>query len=156
MTASQVLDDLGHLLARDGRRDAEARLCFETALTKAKNLTKDQYGGYSIAYSYRGLGKLFPKGKTAGGRVGSLAKGRHDWRDHSPTAVFTVRIGLRPALCSAVVGEGKAALTAAEQETKDRYADQAMEALHKAIAGGWRPVTWIKTDPDLDAIRSAR
>ena len=25
MTASQVLDDLGHLLARDGRRDAEAR-----------------------------------------------------------------------------------------------------------------------------------
>ena len=50
--------------------------------------------------------------------------------------------------------EGKAKLTVAEQETKTRYADQAMEALHKAVAGGWKPVTWIKTDPDLDAIRS--
>ena len=74
MTASQVLDDLGHLLARDGRRDAEARLCFETALTKAKNLTKDQYGGYSIAYSYRGLGKLFRKEKRPADALEALQK----------------------------------------------------------------------------------
>ena len=46
---------------------------------------------------------------------------------------------------------GKAELTAAEQEP-NRYADQAMEALRKAVAGGWGNVPWIKNDPDLDAL----
>ncbi len=154
MTASQVFDDLGHLLARDGRRDTEARLCFETALTTAKKLTNDQYGSFSVAYSYRGLGKLFRKEKRPADALEALQKAVTIGETILLPPYSLYELACARALCSAVVGEGKAELTAAEQETKDRYGDQAMEALHKAIAGGWRLVTCIKTDPDLDAIRS--
>ena len=153
-SASQVLDDLGHLLAQDGRRDAEARLCFETALKRAKNLTNAHYGGFSLAYSYRGLGKLFRKEKRRRTRWKPCKRPSRLARPFSLPPYSLYELACARALCSAVVGEGKAELTAAEQETKNRYADQAMEALHKAVAGGWKPVTWIKTDPDLDAIRS--
>lgn len=52
-----------------------------------------------------------------------------------------------------MIGEGKAGLTAAEREAKRRYADQAMEALSKAVHEGWQDVSWMKKDPDLDALR---
>jgi eukaryotic-like serine/threonine-protein kinase len=154
MTECQVLDDLGHLLARDGRRDAEARTCFETALKRAKNLTSEHYGAFSSAYSYRGLGKLFRKENRPAEALEALQKAVTIGETILLPPYSLYELACARALCSAMVGEGKAELTAAEQEAKNRYADQAMEALHKTIAGGWKTVTWIKADPDLDAIRS--
>jgi hypothetical protein len=53
-----------------------------------------------------------------------------------------------------VIGAGKAEPTAAEQATKRRYADQAMETLRQAVAEGWENVPWMKRDPELDALRN--
>jgi NAD(P)-dependent dehydrogenase (short-subunit alcohol dehydrogenase family) len=33
------------------------------------------------------------------------------------------------------------------------YADQALEALGQAVAGGWENVPWMDKDRDLDALR---
>ncbi len=149
-----IHDNLGHLLAQTGRA-AEARLSFEAALERATGIPDASLSDSSRAYSYRGLGKLLrDEGRTADA-LESLRKA---------VAIGETNPGLPPyslyelacarALCSAVVGKGKAALTTAEQETKERDADQAMEALRQAVAGGWENVAWIKLDPDLDVLRS--
>jgi serine/threonine protein kinase/tetratricopeptide (TPR) repeat protein len=58
------------------------------------------------------------------------------------------------ALCSGVVGQGKTELTDAEQTQRRRYADQAMDALRKAVAAGFRNPGELKHDSELDALRS--
>jgi serine/threonine protein kinase/tetratricopeptide (TPR) repeat protein len=58
------------------------------------------------------------------------------------------------ALCSGVVGQGKAELTEVEQAQRRKYADQAMEALRKAVAAGFRNPGELKHDSELDALRS--
>ena len=39
---------------------------------------------------------------------------------------------------------------------KKRYADQAVEALHQAVAEGWEHLEWLKADPDLSSLRERR
>lgn len=52
-----------------------------------------------------------------------------------------------------MVGEGNPRPTAAVREARRRYADRAMEALRQAVGEGWENLTWMRSDPDLDALR---
>jgi tetratricopeptide (TPR) repeat protein/tRNA A-37 threonylcarbamoyl transferase component Bud32 len=146
-------NDLGHLVLSMGK-DAEARGCFEKALDLGKKLPAGPPDVFSYAYIHRGLGKVLRKeGQTAAAlealqkavEIGQTTPGEKPYS--------TYELACARALCSAVVGEGKAELTAAEQAAKRRYADQAMEALRQAVAEGWGNVAWMNTDPDLAALR---
>jgi hypothetical protein len=46
-------------------------------------------------------------------------------------------------------------LSAADRaRLKARYADQAIDFLQRAIAGGWQNPELLKTDPDMDPLRA--
>jgi hypothetical protein len=54
------------------------------------------------------------------------------------------------ALLAGVAAEAGSGLTAAERQAA---ADKAMDALRRAVAGGYRNVALFRTDTDLDALR---
>ncbi len=58
------------------------------------------------------------------------------------------------ALCSTLVGEGRSQLTAAQQARRQQYADQAMEALRQAVASGNCSLHDLRSEPDIEALRS--
>lgn len=149
-----ILNDFGHLLLMISD-DAEAGRCFEDARERTKKLPDIPRTYSSPDDTFRGLGKLHRKqGRTADAlnalkeavRIGETSPGEPPYS--------TYGLACARALCSAAVGEGKAVPTAEEQATKQRYADQAMEALRQAVAGGWENLPWMKIDPDLDSLRS--
>jgi hypothetical protein len=67
----------------------------------------------------------------------------------------TYELACAQALCSALIGERTSKPTARDRSAK-HYADQAIEALRQAVAEGWENLTWMKADPDLDALRTRK
>ena len=61
-----------------------------------------------------------------------------------PTPGDLYDLACNQSLLSGVVGHQRAG----------READRAMDTLHRAFAAGWRDAAWMRTDPDLDPIRS--
>jgi tetratricopeptide (TPR) repeat protein/tRNA A-37 threonylcarbamoyl transferase component Bud32 len=55
---------------------------------------------------------------------------------------------------SALVGSGKDPLTAAEEADRRRHADEAMQALQKAVAGGFKDLDRLRKAKSLDPLRS--
>ena len=58
------------------------------------------------------------------------------------------------ALCSSVVGQRKSSLTATELAEREKYGNQAMDALRQAINAGQFSLHDLRTDADLDALRA--
>jgi len=58
------------------------------------------------------------------------------------------------ALCSSVVGQRKSSLTATELAEREKYGNQAMDALRQAISAGQFSLHDLRTDADLDALRA--
>jgi serine/threonine protein kinase/WD40 repeat protein/thioredoxin-related protein len=58
------------------------------------------------------------------------------------------------AVCSALIGRGKASLTPAEKSEGNRDAGLAVEALAQAVAAGFRDVERLRQDSDLDLLRT--
>jgi serine/threonine protein kinase/tetratricopeptide (TPR) repeat protein len=59
------------------------------------------------------------------------------------------------SVCSAAIAPGKPAgkPPADAAALQAQYASQALEALHAAVAHGYRNVVYLETEPDLDAVR---
>jgi tetratricopeptide (TPR) repeat protein len=57
------------------------------------------------------------------------------------------------AQLSRLAGSGQTALSASEQAEHHRYLDQAVDALRKAIASGYRGLAELKKDTSLDPLR---
>jgi tetratricopeptide (TPR) repeat protein len=152
-----ILDriDLGHGLLHAGR-DNEARHSFELALKLSTKLPPGPSDYFSYASIHRGLGKVLRKqGQTAAALEAVQKAVQIGMRGPGGEKPFTTyELACSRALCSALVGEGKADLTAAEQKAKRDYAEQAMAALREAIAEGWENRAWMEKDPDLEALGS--
>jgi hypothetical protein len=58
------------------------------------------------------------------------------------------------ALCIPLVGKGKNELTTAERAERNRYADQAMDALRRAVDNGYKAADRLRNDPELEPLRS--
>jgi serine/threonine-protein kinase len=137
-------------------QDAEGRHSLEVALELGKTLPEGTPRWFSYASIHRSLGKLLRRQGQTTAALDALKRAAHigetDPGGEKPQTTYELACAC--ALCSAVVGEGKAELTSAEQEAKENYAKQAMEALRHAVAEGWENVPWMKIDPDLDALRA--
>jgi tetratricopeptide (TPR) repeat protein len=144
---------LGHILLAGGQVE-EAQSSFNKALELGDRLPGGTPSYFSYASIHRGLGKLHRKQGRTAAALEALQKaveiGETNPGGEKPYTTYELACAL--ALCSAVVGEGKAKLTAAEQTEKDGYGDRAMKKLRQAIAEGWVNVSWMKQDPDLDAL----
>jgi len=145
--------DLGYALLDTGR-DAEAQRAFTTALELGQKLPEGPSMHVSYASIHRGLGKVLRKQGQTTAALEALQKAVQigETNPGGQKPFITYELACARALCSAVLGEGKAELTAAEQAAKRRYADQAIEALRQAVAEGWGNVAWMKKDRDLDAL----
>ena len=73
------------------------------------------------------------------------------WPDH-PGQLFMAAREL--AACIPLVAPGKADLSDDEKAERQRYADQAMDALRQAKAKGLRNVAAMKQSPELEPLRS--
>jgi serine/threonine-protein kinase len=69
-----------------------------------------------------------------------------------PPALYTVARAW--ARCIPLVGKGKPELTAEEQDQRRQYADQAVAALHDAVARGYKDLGVLQKDTALDPLRS--
>jgi hypothetical protein len=58
------------------------------------------------------------------------------------------------ASCIPLVGKDKACLTVAEKGERQQYADQAMEVLRQAVSHGYKDLVHLRSDPELDPLRS--
>jgi tetratricopeptide (TPR) repeat protein len=55
--------------------------------------------------------------------------------------------------CSTLVGEGRQFLTSAEHARRREFADQAMDALRRAVRAGYKNLAQLAEDSDLDPLR---
>ncbi len=71
----------------------------------------------------------------------------------SPAAVDIYDLACCQSLLSGVASEAGSGLTAADGEAE---ADQAILSLRQAVAAGWQRLAHMRSDTDLDPIRSRR
>ena len=124
-------------------------------MQRAEKLPKTPPISFNYAYIYRGLGKvLLLEGKNADA-VGALQKAVQIGENQPGDKPYCLyELACARALLSFVVGAGRADLTGTERETKNRDAEEAMKSLREAVAAGWENARWMKSDPDLESIRS--
>ncbi len=73
-------------------------------------------------------------------------------RPRDPEALYDVAVEL--ALCVPLVGDGKPGLTADERQERQRYADQALEALRQAVVSGFGKPDRLRDEPAFAPLRS--
>ena len=146
---------LGHLQCKAGQPDAAWR-SFQSALELIKTAERAKATLHCTAYVYRGLGKVQ---RLRGHQDEALASfqravqiGETSFSYDKPRWLY--ELACARALCAAVIGGDKAGSIGPEESEKQRYADQAMEALRQAVAAGCRNVRWMRTDPDLVPLQS--
>ncbi|MBI3461940.1 MAG: serine/threonine protein kinase [Planctomycetes bacterium] len=149
-----ILNDLGLALVALNRTD-DAVLRYREAIDHQRQALEraprsDQFrqylnGHYSnLAEAQRALGRLADAAATALERKAL-------WPDDRVVLYDTA---CELALCAAAVARDKAELTPEEQAERKKYADQAVGLLWQAVRAGFDQFDHMRTDPDLEAIRS--
>jgi serine/threonine-protein kinase len=152
---SNCLNEKGDILRLIGR-NPEARACYEQALAILDGLLKTN-PSLTKARSWllqgqRGLGAT----QLAAGQT---PKAVATWRRaieagellHSSPAETLYYLAGCHALLGGVAGTAASGLSATEGQAE---LERAMDTLHQTIAAGYRPVDWMKRDPDLAPLRS--
>jgi serine/threonine protein kinase len=148
-------NDLGGVLSRQGRW-TEAIAAYQEASTLRQKLaeanpTVPDYQK-ALASSLSRIGIVQRRSGKAAAAATSLKKAVAIL-ERLPTLTPGRRYNLAcyRALLAGVAVDSGSGMTPAEGEAA---ADQAMVALRQAVAGGWRNLANLKSDPDLDALRS--
>jgi serine/threonine-protein kinase len=139
-------------------KPAEALAAFERALATMQELADINPNvprwQSDLALSLESIGGIQLKaGRTAEG-VASVRRAIAIWkRLPSPTPYDLYNWAATHALLAAVAAERGSGMTAAEGRA---HAERAMESLRLAVAAGYRKLEIIRTDRDLDPLRSRR
>jgi tetratricopeptide (TPR) repeat protein len=148
----------GNLVIGTGRADEASRL-YQQALGLATKLITTNPANPEILYTlsavHGGMGRVHSKQGRPAEALPSLQEALATLAKISSThlnVLYDRACWL--ALCSSVVGHGKTSLTPAEQAERQKYGDRAMDALRQAIRAGQFSVHDLRTDSDLDALRS--
>jgi tetratricopeptide (TPR) repeat protein len=145
--------NLGGLLTRLGQ-DREALAAYRRAIDhqrrcfESNTVNKDHRQGLSD--HYLGLAALLRKIGSPGEAAAAILERQRLWPDN-PDELYHSALEL--AECVPVVGRGRTELTREERTECRRYADQALDALRRAIAAGLL-ATPLPTIPDLDSPRA--
>jgi serine/threonine-protein kinase len=157
MDLAWTYTQFGNLVIATGQADEASRL-YRQALDLATKLmatdSADPTLLYIVSATHGGLGRVYSKEGRPAEALQSLREALAALDRVSSTdlnVLYDRACWL--ALCSSVVGKGKASLTPAEQAERRKYGDQAMDALRQAVKAGQFSVHDLRTDPDLDALR---
>jgi serine/threonine-protein kinase len=150
-----VCNDLGDLHGMMGK-PTEARVSFETALLIRRNMIEAN----PSTPAYRSdLADTYRRRGVAMRKCGRLADAVRDFRQSNtilrelkePTAGDHYNLARAQSLISGAAAEAGSGLSAAEGRAA---AEEAMTTLHRAVSTGWQDLGLMRTDPDLDPIRS--
>jgi serine/threonine-protein kinase len=152
---ANYLNETGDDLRLIGRT-AEAQAFFERAIVILDGLVKanPRYTEIEehLVQGLRGLGAT----QLAGGRVDDAVA---NWRRavaigerlHYNYCETLLNLASCHALLGGIAGAPGSGLSAEEGQAER---DRAMEALRRAVAAGFRTVTWLRRDPDLNSLRT--
>jgi serine/threonine protein kinase len=152
--------ELGRWMRRN-RRFAEAQEHLEKARVIQEKLVRAHPAiqGYSsaLAYIYRELGWIDRVQNRPAGALAWFGRARAIDDKHAeawPGVAYDLACDW--AICIPLVGWGKEdmALTEAERAERRRMGDEAMQALRRAVQGGWRNLDHLSKDEDMDPLRS--
>ena len=99
----------------------------------------------SLAILLRRSGRAAEAAETARSRLAH-------WPDGPAEDLYNAACEL--ALCIPAVASGRSDPSPAERDERHRYADEAMAALRRSGAAGFRDVDHYRRDTDLDPLRS--
>ncbi len=145
--------DLGLAQARRGRRDealaadAAAEEARKAALRLSSELT--QFRRLQNAYWTTQTRLRRETGRPSEAVAAALERKRL-W-PHDAAELF--RTARELALCAPLAGKDKTEPTAAERAERQRYSDEALDALREAIFNGYKDVEVLKSEPDLAPLR---
>jgi serine/threonine-protein kinase len=148
--------ETGDVLRLTGR-PAEARASYEAALAIIARLIKAQpaFADQVQVYLVFGLKGLGATQQTAGQAADAVASWRRaiatDERTQTSNGETLSYLAGCHARLGGVAGTAGSGLSAAEGAAE---LDRAMVVLRRAVAAGYRNVTWMKRDPDLDPLRA--
>lgn len=151
--ASSSWEVLGAALARLGQRD-ETRAAMARAREYCDRQTAQAPKEIATRWSWSS-------------HHGQWAAIHREWREPAKAAAATrsvralwpreptqlVGVARQFALCIPLVGKGQAARTTAERAEQQKYGDEAMEALHRAVKHGFKDVELLQKTKDLDQLR---
>jgi serine/threonine-protein kinase len=152
---SNLLNEKGDILRLIGR-NPEARDCYEQALSSLDGLLKTNpsltKAQFWLLQGRRGLGATQ---LAAGQKPEAVATWRRaieagERLRSSPAETIYYLAGCH-ALLGGVAGAPGSGLSAAQGQAE---LERAMDTLRRAIAAGYRPVGWMRRDPDLAPLRS--
>jgi tetratricopeptide (TPR) repeat protein len=86
----------------------------------------------------------------------AIAGRRQELWPENPTELYNAACELAlsvPATATAA-GKGEASPAAADEATRRKIADQAMEALRRSVMAGFRDARWMNQDPDLEVLHA--
>jgi serine/threonine-protein kinase len=149
---------LGFLLAQIGR-ESDALPAIRRAAALQEGLVRDypdvvEYRG-PLATSLAAIGSFQRQAGQAEEALRSLRRALELWeplRLVQPGDFYN--IACAHALCMALIGGGRAALSPEERADRESHGERAMAALRRAVAAGAAAPAWLAQDHDLDPLRS--
>ncbi len=152
------LANLGFLLAQAGREsDALPRIRRAAALQEGLVRTYPDVVEYRglLASSLVGLGSLQRQAGKEEDALRTLRRALELWEPLplvQPNDLYN--LACTHALCMALIGGGRAALSPEEVMDRASHGERAMAALRRALAAGFAAPAWLSQDHDLDPLRS--
>jgi hypothetical protein len=130
-------------------RAAEARASYEAALAIIERLAEAQpaladFLQVYLVFGLRGLGATQQATDAVATWRRAIANAERSRHSSGETLYYLAGCHARLGAIADAAGSG---LSAAEL-------DRAMDVLHRAVAAGYRTVTWMRRDPDLDPLRA--
>jgi eukaryotic-like serine/threonine-protein kinase len=153
MWLSNALHNTGNILVKAGR-PAEGVMAFRQAIEHTRHITA---ANPKSRNPLRLLGHHYLAMAGAHRALGQPAEAAATLLEHrelyegDPEELYNLACGL--ALCIPAVGQGRAELTPEQRAEREKYGDQAVDVLRRAVAAGFRRASHMIKDTDLRPIR---
>jgi tetratricopeptide (TPR) repeat protein len=152
---AKVLDNRGIALAELGRH-GEAEEAFLAAIARQRAVSEKapQVTKYRqhLSSHYFNLARV----RRAAGRPAAAADAALERRAHwpeDPNELYAVACDL--ALCIPLIDQGRGDGADERRAERRKYLDLALETLRQAIRAGYGDIARMRSDPDLDPLRSS-
>jgi serine/threonine-protein kinase len=153
---AKVLDNRGIALAELGRHgEAEEAFLAAIARQRAASEKAPQVSQYRrhLSSHYFNLARV----RRAAGRPAAAADAALERRTHwpnDPDELYAVACDL--ALCIPLIDRGQGDRADEWRAERRKYIGLALETLRQAIRAGYADITRLRSDPDLDSLRSSK
>jgi eukaryotic-like serine/threonine-protein kinase len=157
--------DLAHTHFTLGQLQAKSGQTADAALSYSKAIDRQRLVVAAVPESLqpqRLLARQFARLGAAQRKLGQPAEALHSYQEAralletfpQPAPDDLYELGCSRAACGLLLGHGKTELTQKEQAQRQKETELALDALRKAVAGGFRDLARPRNDPELETLRT--